>query len=136
MEKLHFKICIEGDLMAQQTINFSISVKAVSTPLALVDANGQPLTDGQSVALASETVGVADSQVLFTVSGGVPPYNFAISSGALPDGDTLQAQTNSDGSETVSLEGTPTTAGDSTFAVTVSDSAGASQSVGAKKTVG
>lgn len=122
--------------MSKETINFSLTVNAATPALVVVDAKGNPLADGDSVSLQNETVGVADpGQTLFTVSGGVPPYNFALASGSLPPGDSLNAVTNSDGSESVVLEGTPTAAGTDSFAVTVSDSAGASVTVGTKKPV-
>lgn len=124
--------------MSEETISFSLSVKEATQPppaLVLVDANGNTLADGDSVTLQSETVGVADQQTLFTVSQGVPPYNFSLSSGAKPDGDSLNSNENDDGSETVTLEGTPTTAGSYTFAVTVSDSAGNSATLKAKKAI-
>lgn len=108
------------------TINFSLSVNpAVTppTPLTLEDGNGNPLTNGESVTLTAETVGVADpGQVLFKVSGGTPPYNYEVASGSIPAGDTVAAAVNPDGSETVTLAGTPSVAGASTFAVNVADS--------------
>ena len=122
--------------MAQETINFSLTVNPSTSALKVVDANGNTLNDGDSVTLTPETVGVADpGQELLTVSGGTPPYNFSVVSGAIPNGDSLSSVTNADGSETVSIEGTPTAAGTATFAVQVSDSAGASKTVTAKKTI-
>ena len=122
--------------MAQETINFSLTVNPSTQALKVVDGNGNVLNDGDSVTLQPQTVGVADpGQELFTVSGGTPPYNFSVASGAIPNGDSLSSVTNADGSETVSIEGTPTSAGASTFAVTVSDSAGAAKTVTAKKTI-
>ncbi len=121
--------------MAGETLNFAVSVKEAAQSLKVVDADGNVLADGDSVTLKDETVGVADEQTLFTVSGGTPPYSFSLASGSLPDGDSLQSTENADGSETVTLEGTPTTAGDSTFAVAVSDSAGSSVTLSAKKKI-
>jgi large repetitive protein len=136
MRKFHFNICIQGDIMAQETINFSLTVNPATQALKVVDANGNPLNDGDSVTLTAQQVGVADpGQELFTVSGGQAPYSFSIASGSIPDGDSLNSVVNADGSETVSIEGTPTTAGTSTFAVMVSDSAGAAKTVSAKKTI-
>ena len=51
----------------------------------------------------------------FNASGGSPPFNWAVTSGALPDGLTLA----SDGT----LSGTPTAAGSFAFTVTATDSA-------------
>jgi hypothetical protein len=133
--KFHFNFCISGDIMANETINFSISVNPAAKPFAIVDANGNPLNDGDSVTLEPQTVGVDSSQTLLTVSGGTPPYSFSVSSGAVPDGDSLNSTENSDGSETVTLDGTPTTPGASTFALAISDSAGATAKVTAKKSI-
>lgn len=52
------------------------------------------------------------------VSGGVPPYTAALSTGALPTGLTLSVV-----GSTVNITGTPTVAGPSTFTVQVTDSA-------------
>lgn len=133
----HFNLCLEGDIMANETINFTLTVNpAGGGALTVVDAAGNPLADGATVALQPQTVGVADpGQVLFTVSGGAPPYTFNLSSGQIPPGDQLVSANNPDGSETVSIEGTPTTSGPSVFAVMVADSAGKSQSVSAKKSI-
>lgn len=126
--------------MSNETINFSMSVQPASSgPFTVVDKNGQPLGDGASVTLNPQTVGVADpGQILFTVSGGTPPYTFNLVSGAIPAGDQLVSVDNPDGSETVSIEGTPTTSGPATFAVMVADSLGRSSTVGGgtKKPVG
>lgn len=125
--------------MSQETINFTLIVNPATPPppaLVVVDANGNPLADGASVTLQPETVGVADpGQVLFTVSGGTAPYSFALASGALPAGDSLGSTVNADGSETVDLAGTPTAAGTATFAVTVNDSAGQTQTIKVRKAV-
>lgn len=122
--------------MSQETINFLLSVNPSVPALLVVDASGNVLADGASITLQPETVGVVDpGQTLFTVSKGVVPYNFALASGSIPTGDTLTSTQNADGSETVTIEGTPTTAGASSFAVTISDSAGNSVTVNAKKAI-
>lgn len=122
--------------MAQETINFSLTVNPSTQALVIVDANGNILADGDSVTLTPQTVGVNDQgQTLFSVSGGTAPYSFEVSSGSIPDGDSLSSTVNADGSETVTIEGTPTTAGTNIFAITVSDSAGASKTVKAKKSI-
>lgn len=125
MHKREFHFTIQGEIMSQETLNFSLSVNPSSqNALVVVDANGNPLADGATVQLQAETVGVADpGQVLFKVSGGTAPYNFSVASGAAPSGDQLSSVVNADGSETVSLAGTPTVAGAVNFAILVSDSA-------------
>lgn len=131
MPTYHFKLELEGDIMSSETLNITLTVQAAPPgPLAVVDANGQPLADGADIALQPETVGVADpGQVICTVSGGVPPYGLTLSSGSLPAGDDITSTTNADGSETFTLEGTPTAAGDAAFAITVADSAPAPSKV-------
>ncbi len=98
----------------------------------VTDANGQTggasltLTVGNSAitvtpaTLPGGTQGVAYSQRL-TAAGGIAPYSFAVSSGALPAGLTINATTGV-------IAGTPTGSGDATFAVTVSDSTGGTPS--------
>jgi len=124
-----FTLALEGEIMSQETLNFTLAVNGGGggNPLVVVDANGAVLADGATVPLAAETVGTANpGEKLFTVSGGVAPYTFAVSAGAVPPGMDLTSTVNPDGSETVSLEGTPTTANaTATFSVTVSDAAGA-----------
>jgi hypothetical protein len=57
-----------------------------------------------------------------TATGGVPPLAWTLSSGTLPAGLTLGKST----TDTVNITGKATTAGASTFTVTVTDAAGAS----------
>ncbi|MFN7973898.1 MAG: Ig domain-containing protein [Acidobacteriota bacterium] len=66
-------------------------------------------------ALPNATVGVAYSQTI-TASGGVGPYTFAVTAGALPPGLALAAGG--------VLSGTPTTAGTFNFTVTATDASG------------
>jgi len=63
------------------------------------------------------TVGTAYSSAL-TTAGGVPPYTFSITAGALPDGVTLDTNTGL-------LSGTPGTAGAFNFAAQAVDAIGA-----------
>lgn len=136
MKPVKFKLCLKGELMSQETISVSISVKSAQAALVVTDAQGNNVADGGNVTLVPETVGVADpGQVVVSVSGGQPPYNFSLSSGSLPDGDSLSSTINADGSETVTLEGTPTTAGDVSFGLLIADSAGATANVTAKKSI-
>lgn len=65
--------------------------------------------------LPDGTVGVAYSQTL-TATGGTAPYTWSISAGTLPAGLALDTATGI-------ISGTPTTAGASSFTVSVSDSA-------------
>lgn len=58
-----------------------------------------------------------------TASGGTSPYNFAVTSGQMPQGVNLDQGTGS-------VTGTPTTAGNFSFGITVSDAKGASAQKG------
>jgi hypothetical protein len=124
-----FTVILEGETMSQENINVNLQVNPAIAALTLKDANGKVLADGDTITLSPETVGTTDpGQVLFNVSGGQPPYSFALSSGAIPAGDVLSSTQNADGSETVTIAGTPSTAGANAFAVTVSDSTPVAQS--------
>lgn len=105
------------DMPASQTGSYTIHIDAASgNPLTLTPPSGA-LTAGQ--------VGVQVTEEVTSVSGGTPPYSFSVSSGAVPDGLSLNSVENPDGTETVNLEGTPTTAGDFSFDLMVTDSAAA-----------
>jgi Putative Ig domain len=75
--------------------------------------------------LSSATLNQAYSQPI-TATGGVPPLNWTIASGSLPAGLSLASST----TDTVNITGKPTTAGNSTFTVTVTDATGASSTSG------
>ncbi|MDQ3286922.1 MAG: putative Ig domain-containing protein [Pseudomonadota bacterium] len=111
-----------GDLAGTPTASGSFNFT-----VAIEDANGQPGSIAYSLSIISATLlldpdtlpggtaGVA-YDALFGASGGVAPYTFAITAGALPAGLALDAAG--------ALSGTPTVAGTFNFDVTVSDSAG------------
>ncbi len=98
----------------------------------VTDANGQAGTTSLTLNVANSAItvtpatlpagtqGVAYSQRL-TAAGGIAPYSFAVSAGALPAGLTINAATGV-------IAGTPTGSGDATFAVTVTDSTGGTPS--------
>jgi uncharacterized protein (TIGR03437 family) len=67
-------------------------------------------------ALASGAIGLEYPRQILGVSGGAPPYTFAISSGGLPPGLTLAAGV---------VEGTPGSLGNFPITITATDSAGA-----------
>lgn len=87
--------------------------QSVSITITINPASPSPLEVDASQVPTSGTVGVPFVGQL-VVTGGVAPYSYSLSSGALPDGVSL----NSDGS----FSGTPTTAGSFAFGVTVTDS--------------
>ncbi len=98
----------------------------------VTDGNGQAGTANLTLTVANAAItvtpatlpagtqGVAYSQRL-TAAGGIAPYSFAVSSGALPAGLAINATTGV-------IAGTPTGSGDATFAVTVTDSTGGTPS--------
>jgi Trypsin/Putative Ig domain len=102
---------------------------AGTTPLAVptVDASQSdeiPLDSTHALcitttpgALADGTVGTAYDTTL-EADGGTMPYTWAVTSGSLPDGLSLDPSTGE-------ITGTPTSAGPSTFEVTATDNAGA-----------
>lgn len=90
------------------------------------DVNGQQTSVGLSLTIAVPTLtvtpaslpaasfGIGYSQQL-TVSGGIAPYNFTVTTGSLPAGLVLNATTGV-------ISGTPSAAGSFPFAITVRDS--------------
>ena len=79
-----------------------------------------PVISLNPATLPGGTVGVAFSQTILG-SGGIAPYTFAVTSGALPAGLTLTSAG--------VLAGTPTTAGSSTFTIRGTDFNGCTGSV-------
>jgi hypothetical protein len=73
-----------------------------------------PTISAQCASMTAGTVGVPYSSAI-TVTGGTAPYTFAIASGSLPGGLTLNTTTGA-------ITGTPTTAGPFSFTVSVTDS--------------
>lgn len=109
-------IIIKGEAEVSQVKGtFTISVKPVVQALTLTPDGG---------ALPDAVVGQAVQEDVTVVSGGTPPYSFAVTNGALPDGLSLGSTLNSDGTETVDISGTPTTEGDAAFELTVTDADG------------
>ena len=92
----------------KDTITLTSPTPSPTTPLAMT---GPTFRVGE--------VGVAYAAVSYSATGGVQPYHWAVSAGALPGGLTL----GSDGS----ISGTPTTSGDFSFTVGVADSGDSSQ---------
>ncbi len=109
---------ITGTPTTAGTYNFTAQV---------VDSLGNTATSSCSIVVSSSTltlssptgtaqVGVAYASAL-TATGGVPPYTFSITIGALPPGLSLNSSTGA-------ITGTPTTAGTYNFTAQVVDSQG------------
>lgn len=113
---------ISGTPSASGTFNFSIRVTDSQTAHAIAD-KAQSLTVTGTVSNPSITtstplpttpINVSFSQTL-SVSGGVGPYTWSVTSGSLPTGLSL-------GSSTGTISGTPTAGGNYGFTITVTDS--------------
>jgi len=86
------------------------------TPTAPLQASTPPFH--------TDEVGVSYAAVTLSATGGVQPYSWSISAGALPDGLTL----GNDGT----VSGTPTSAGNFAFTIQVADSGGSTATVSGK----
>ena len=102
---------------ATNTVAATLAVGGDPNDVAIATVNVTPLTIGTS-SLPGGGLGSAYSATL-AAAGGVAPYQWSLGSGALPDGLSLDAAT-----ETIS--GTPTAAGTFSFTVQVSDTSGQS----------
>jgi putative Ig domain-containing protein len=78
-----------------------------------------------TTSLSAATLNQPYSQPV-TATGGVPPLAWTIASGSLPAGLALAPST----TDTVNITGQPTTAGNSTFTITVTDATGTSSTSG------
>ncbi len=101
------------------TFNISVTVTDSTGGTAATVTNNYTLTIAvptltlTPATVPAGTAGVAYSQT-FVASGGIAPYTYALSAGALPAGMTLNAAG--------ALSGTPTVAGTFNFSVTATDS--------------
>jgi len=130
---------ITGALPAGLSLNASTGIisgtptaaanPATSIVVRVNDANGCQATQSISlqicpvvtlspVSLAASTVGAPYSQTI-SVSSGVSPHTFAVSSGSLPAGLSLNPSTGV-------ISGTPTTAATATFTIRATDAHGCS----------
>jgi hypothetical protein len=96
------------------TTNLAISVTSTAMPPPTPPPTTAVTITTTSLAYGSK--GVYYSQA-FTATGGTTPYYWVVTSGALPPGLTLNANTGV-------LSGTPTLSGTFTFGVTVRDALG------------
>jgi len=110
---------ITGTPTSAGTSNFTArvadTVGATATKaLSIIVVSGLTITTSS---LPADTVNIAYNQTL-TASGGTTPYTWAISSGTLPTGLTLNTSSGA-------ITGTPTAAGTSNFTARVTDNVGA-----------
>jgi hypothetical protein len=99
-----FKVTLTDSSTPQQSVTQTFSITVASPALFFTP---QTLPNG--------TVGVAYPPQTLSVTGGTPPYSFALSAGTLPPGLSLNSLTGV-------ISGTPTTAGTYSFTVTATDS--------------
>ncbi|MES2987141.1 MAG: putative Ig domain-containing protein [Pseudomonadota bacterium] len=108
---------VSGTPTATGNFAFAVNVadangQAGVANLTLIVAN--PAITITPATLPNGTQGTVYSQRL-TATGGLAPYRFAVSSGTLPAGLTINAASGE-------IAGTPTGSGDTSFAITVTDS--------------
>jgi uncharacterized repeat protein (TIGR02543 family) len=126
------------------TVNLTLTITGPSGPTSSTTTTGitvtvpaRPVTattgstgggGGHATALSISTgslnpatVGVSYSTTIIANGNGTPPYTFSVASGSLPDGLTLAPGTGI-------ISGTPTTTGQYSFSITVTDATGNSAS--------
>jgi hypothetical protein len=115
-------VVVNGDITPEANETFTVGLSgATNATIAAATGTGTITNDDVPVTvnpptIPNGTVAVAYSQTL-TASGGVAPYTFAVTAGALPAGLTL--------SSGGALSGTPTAGGSFNFTVSATDSSGA-----------
>ena len=123
---------LSGTAQTNGTFTFTIQVAdstgTTASSIFSLTINPAPLTITTQSPLFSATTGQFYSQV-FLASGGVPPYKWAISQSQVPDG--LSFDTNAG-----ALTGTPSTAGNYSLTVQVTDSAAITVSKSFQLTIG
>jgi hypothetical protein len=139
MMSVHFQH-LASKPRVQQTVSSSRSVvvAGVCVLLALNGCGGgnnssnlSPTNTSALAIAATLPAGIAGSSYSgsVTASGGTSPYKFAVTSGQMPDGVSLNSSTGT-------VAGTPTATGSFTFGVTVSDAKGVSKQQGLQISVG
>jgi hypothetical protein len=104
---------IAGRLLAR---NGAVTLDSNSITVCSAAATCPAITVGPAT-LPAGTVGVAYAQTVTATGGTAPPNGFAVASGTLPPGLTLNPTTGA-------ISGTPTTAGPFTFTIGASDTSG------------
>ena len=108
---------ISGTPTVANTFNFTITATddngCTGSQAYTVNISACPTITVSPATLPNGTIGVAYSQTV-SASGGAAPYTFAVTSGALPDGLTLDTNTGD-------ITGTPTATGAFNFTITATD---------------
>jgi hypothetical protein len=113
--------------MARSTVSSALIGFFVGCCLLVAGCSGTP-TNPHSLALSVATTSLPSGSITAAysaavdASGGAAPFMWSVASGALPGGLSLGAST----TDSVTISGTPTTQGASTFTIKVTDAAGAS----------
>lgn len=98
------------------TYNFTVQVKDSQTPTAAMNTASYGVTINDVLAISTTSLDDGSKgspyQAALNATGGVPPYTWTITSGALPDGLQLQRNT---------IFGTPTKEGTFNFTAQVAD---------------
>lgn len=110
---------ISGTPTTATPSTFTIQVSDAEVPAAIASQSYTvtvfPMLTIVTGSLPAANIGVSYSATL-VASGGVSPYTFAVTTGSLPAGVTLNSTTGV-------ISGTPSAAGSFTFTVTVTDAA-------------
>lgn len=110
---------LSGTPITAGTSTFTVQVTDAETP-AVIASQSYTITILAQLAITTNSLPAANIGVGYsatiTASGGVAPYTFAVTTGTLPAGLTLNSVTGV-------ISGTPTSAGSFTITITVTDSA-------------
>jgi hypothetical protein len=109
-----------GAVAAETTVTITATSVDFPKQSATLTLNIEPPPTITTTSLPDATLNASYSAPI-TATGGVPPLKWTLASGTLPAGLSLGSST----TDTVNITGTATTAGASTFTVTVTDATGA-----------